>query len=217
MPRKPASLELASGKGNRQRIWDAIRALDGAEWCRLDICTAARVELSVLESYMTGLIRAGFVVETRRENRPGAAKRVYYRLARDNGVEAPRVRRDGTPVTQGLAQEQMWRALRMLGADTNHIELSAHASTPEVPVHPLAARDYLLTLHTAGYLERTSDTVRNPHKPEANRSPRYRLIATRNTGPKPPMVCRQNVVFDANENRVVWSAVITEEDTIYES
>ena len=44
---------------------------------------------------------------------------IKWHFVRDNGAEAPRVRRDGSPVTQDLGQEQMWRALRMLRGDIN--------------------------------------------------------------------------------------------------
>ncbi len=216
MPRKPVT-SLAGGIGPRQRIWDAIRA-QGTErtWTTHDIVASTRgnrelsgtADLETVRTYTTCLEAAGIVCMVMQE--PGRYGRKHFRLVCDEGVDAPRVRRDGSRVTQGLPQEQMWRTLRMLGgADTNARELAAHASSSVAPVSEVAASDYLRTLETAGYLD---CTARGQGTGRGGVQSRYRLRADMNTGPKPPMICRTRVVFDPNLHQVMWAPTVTEED-----
>jgi hypothetical protein len=129
---------------------------------------------------------------------------------RDNGIDAPRVRRDGSAVTQGLAQEQMWRTLRMHKGDINARELAAHATTEAIPVAETAAKDYLRQLHGASYLACIAE---GKGIGNGGIQARFRLIS--NTGPKPPMVCRTDSLFDPNLNAIVWVKPVNEEDAIY--
>lgn len=219
MPLKTAAIELATGKGKRQKAWEAIRALRGAEWSRVQIARAARIDVTCFDNYLEGLVAAKIVRETRRVENPGrrgaCATTGMYVLDKDCGVEAPRVRADGSEVTAGRQQEQMWRTLRMLNkGDISAAELAAHASTSTITVSLGTAQSYLKTLNKAGYLDMVP-AKRCPPNPKLSKAARYRLRATRNTGPKPPMICRASAVFDANENRIVWSEVPTEEDVIY--
>lgn len=213
MARKPAHLELAGGKGLRQRIWDRIRG-KREPFCFMDLLFGDELDSeSTAREYITGLFHAGYLDLRRAAVTTGAVSRrlpALYSLARDAGAEAPRVRKDGTPVVMGLAQEQMWRTLRMLKADTNARELAAHAGTPEIPVRESAANDYLGNLHRAGYLE-----LVRPGKGvgRGGVQARYRLIS--NTGPRPPMVCRADAVYDPNLGKTVWVRPVTEEDAIY--
>lgn len=217
MSRKPAT-EYVGGKGPRQHIWEAIRSLAGstAAFSEDDIHRAmpreARmtIEMPTVRDYRHCLVAAGIldIVTPSQQRRIPAT----YRLVRDEGLDAPRVRRDGTRVTQGLAQEQMWRTLRILTGDTNGRELAAHASTTLIPVAEVAARDYLLVLNQAGYLLCTQE---GKGLGKGGQQSRYRLKPTRNTGPRPPMVCRTRAVYDPNEDKVVWAKPVTEEDAIY--
>lgn len=217
MPRKPAPLELAGGKGLRQRLWDRMRAWPKSQPFALRdiLCGDELSSEATAKEYVTGLFHAGYLdLRAAAVGSGPVAQRApaRYSLSRDAGAEAPRVRRDGTAVTQGLAQEQMWRTLRMLRGDTNARELAAHAATPEIPVRESAAADYLRNLHLAQYLECT-----RPGKGTGRGGiqARYRLIS--NTGPRPPMVCRTDAVYDPNLNRTVWVRPVTEEDAIYGS
>lgn len=207
MPRKPAHVELAGGKGPRQRVWDLIRTTAGKPFERLDVIPCD-VDIATGRTYLQSLEAGGYIEQV--GDRPGAHKAAnvrQYVLRKDCGIEAPRVRRDGTPVTQGLAQEQMWRTLRLLKGDTDARELAAHASTEAVPVAETAANDYLRNLHLAQYLECTRQgSVRG-------RRARYRLVT--NTGPRPPMVCRTDSIYDPNLNKTVWTRPVTEENAIY--
>lgn len=216
MARKPATLDLATGKGMRQRMWEAIRRLNKQQetFSEQDIWEATQghdqLEMSAVRDYRRGLVGADILTCVRKATHNTPA---LFELAIDEGAEAPRVDRNGKRVTQGLAQEAMWRTLRLKQGDTNARELAAHAATGTAPVSEETANIYLRTLAKAGYLIVTAESthVRGRGKTQA----RYRLRPDRNTGPRPPMICRTKVVFDPNENAVVWPAPVTEEDCIY--
>lgn len=210
MSRKPIHLEMVGGKGPRQRMWEAIRARKEQAWTVQEIAGDSSVKLAVsrVREYVAGLASAGFV-KAASDFKPG--QKPSYVLARDNGVEAPRVTRDGKPVKAGLKQEQMWRVLRMLkGSDVNYRELAAHATTTDSPVDPVAANRYLQDLHGAKYLQRTLDGRGGGRRAIAAR---YRLIS--DTGPKPPMVTRVNGIFDPNLGELIWIEPVDEETAIY--
>ncbi len=210
MPRKPAPLELLGGKGPRQRIWDNIRVAS-ASGTAFDIksITPGDVSLATARTYLQGLLAAGYIGRLNPEADSLFAT-LEWTLFKDAGIEAPRVRKDGTPVTMGLAQEQMWRTLRMLKGDINARELSAHAGTPAIPVRESAAADYLRNLHLAAYL----DCVK-PGKGTGKGGvrARYRLIS--DTGPRPPMICRADAIYDPNLGKTIWVRPVTEDDAIY--
>jgi len=214
MARKPITT-YAGGKGPRQLIWEAIRAR-GTEvtWTRYQIARAADIDDGTVSTYMQALIKAGIVVKVSEERISNVASEISYRLDRDEGIDAPRLRRDGSRVTQGLAQEQMWRALRLLKADTNSRELAAHAGTAAVPVSEGAAEAYLGALKLAGYLDCTREG-KGLGRAGRGVQARYRLLPSRNTGPRPPMVCKLRVIYDPNEDKVVHAPAVTEEDAIY--
>lgn len=213
MARKPVTA-YAGGKGPRQRIWEAIRSRGEAEWTRYSIARAAGVEDSTVTTYCQALFAAGIIARTGEIAISAVATEVRWRLVRDEGIDAPRLKRDGSRVTNGLAQEQMWRALRVLACDLNARELAAHASTAAVPVTVSAAEHYLTWLLAAGYLIRTR-AGKGLGKAGKGVTARYRLNLARNTGPRPPMICRAKVVYDPNEDAVVWAPIVTDEDAIH--
>lgn len=207
--RKPVA-HMALGKGPRQLLWERMRKKHAAgKSFTLGEIVIGDESIKTAQDYALGLINAGILkAESGKGLGIGTMHPARLCLVRDCGVEAPRVRRDGTPVTQGLAQEQMWRTLRlMVGTDTCARELAGMASTEAVKVSPVAARDYLANLHRAGYL----DCTRAGHGTgRGGVQARYRLIS--NTGPLPPMVCRSDAVFDPNLGKEVWRRPVTEAD-----
>jgi hypothetical protein len=182
--RKPAHLEFAGGKSPRQRIWEKIRSYNGFSFTVNDLIgdLPGTIAKDTTRTYVKSLIAAGFLAI----EMPG-----HFSLTKDNGVEAPRVRKDGTPVTQGRAQENMWRTLRSLNHTVSYHELASMASTSEHPVTPAFARDYLANLHKAKYVNKIGS--------------KYHLNPARNTGPRPPMIQRISQIFDPNLGKVVWS------------
>lgn len=169
----------------RPAIWHAVRKLSKAG---SDI-TTARVRaymvappphtLDAVRDYLKALAAAR-ILEPIDPAVPGV-----WRLLRDEGVEAPRVRPDGTRVTMGSGREAMWRIMRILTRPWTLDELVAHASTETHPVRWKEAEDYATRLYRAGYLQRTAVGT-------------YRLIPSRWTGPASPKIRRTKEVWDPN-------------------
>lgn len=203
--RRPADLEMIGGKSKRQRIWESIRR-QGNEFALLDIVRAAHIETETVRTYLTSLINGGYVVQTTPPRH--SREKNCYRLERDNGVEAPRLTKSGKPVTQGLATEQMWRTLRMMGDEFNGTELAGLASTDSVAVSSVAARDYLAHLERAGYVAIVS---KGHGRGAGGVQTRYRFNPGRYTGPRPPMVQRTKSIYDPNLGEVVWQEGIPDD------
>lgn len=202
---KPVHLTAAGSKPTgRQAIWEAIRRMrDG--FSIVDLNKATSIHRDTIGTYVRGLAAAGYIERFGTELPDSgimgvAAKtqfaKIVYRLVKDVGIEAPRVTRDGKPVTMGAAQEQMWRTMKIL-SDFTFRDLAISASTETVMVNEEAARDYLGALSVAGYLITVA-------KGGPNRPARYRFNRARNTGPKAPMIQRLKTVFDPNTRKVVW-------------
>lgn len=203
MARRPATLEMKGGKSPRQRVWEAIRAERNA-FTQESLAEAVCGLESIIKDYVKSLLKAEIITVIAEEPvGRGIAVRRTYRLLRDNGVEAPRVRKNGELVVQGAGTEAMWGTMRRMfqRKDFNYRELAAFASTPASPVEEETAKSYVQALAAAGYLECTKPAVigRNPAPA------RYVLIPRMYTGPRAPMVQRTKAVYDPNENRVMWT------------
>lgn len=195
---------------HRDAIWAAIRELktftilDIEHKVNGDSSKGADVKTNVstdtIKTYVRGLTAANYLQEIEGQPNEKDLRICYVRkrweLIKDIGIDAPRVTRKGEPVTQGKARLQMWKAMKVLG-DFNWIELTATASTKDVVIKELDAKDYIKHLHAAGYLKRSQD-----HQPGS--PTRYRFIKTQYTGPLAPMIQRVKHVFDPNLGKVVW-------------
>lgn len=204
MSRQPANLDQAA---NRQAIWDALRRLARAA----NTITArsirgelrGRLALDRINTYLRSLSAAGYLEAADPDQTKGA-----WTLVRDCGVEAPRVRRDGSIVTAGQGQRAMWTVLRILPQPLTPVELAAHACSADDPDHPVTtatAASYLLWLHRAGYLRRVGSAADGY---------RYQLIPIRNTGPQAPQIQRVKQVYDPNTACVVYSAHARAAETV---
>lgn len=191
MSRRPVILEAAGTPGGlygRRAVWAAMRKLRVFTTRQL-LKELPQVSAYIIEDYAKALKKGGFIrpgALVKDALAPRARAQHEYELVRDVGVDAPRLRKDGTALPH-TAQQQMWLVMKILG----HFDatgLAAAASTASVPVSPVAAADYIKHLVKAGYL--------------AGREGRYHLI--NDTGGLAPMVCRSKLVFDPNENRVSW-------------
>ncbi|WP_028536180.1 hypothetical protein [Paludibacterium yongneupense] len=204
--RKPIDLEMTGGKSKRQAMWEAIRQRH-ANFTLTEVARAVETDTGTTKTYLQSLEKGGFI-ETLNPIRGGHEEK-RYRLARDNGLEAPRLTRDGSPVVQGRAQEQLWRTMRMIGADFNYLELAGLASTEAVPVAPIAARDYLKHLAHAGYV---MVVAKGQGRGLGGVPTRFRFNPTRYTGPRPPMVQRTKSIYDPNLGKVVWQEEVDHDE-----
>lgn len=200
MARKPVHLAAAGpGPHGREAVWAAIRNLP--EFTRADLERVSGETPAIVRDYLTGLIRAGFVVSVGRAAHPGgnpAHVRTSFRLARDVGIEAPRVRKDGSAIPPS-GRERMWRAAKILG-EFSIRDLTLHASAGGPPVAEQEALCYCRSLAKGGYVT-----------PLRCKPPRWRFLRSRNTGPKAPQVQRVRQVFDPNLGKVVWQSKPREE------
>jgi len=189
MSRKPIVTLAAGGKPyGRQAMWEAMRGLWRFTRADLDYLN---VERDTVRSYLRSLVKAGYVVVAVSQGHHAPA---VYELVNDVGMEAPRLRRDGSPVEQGQAREHMWRAMKMLPS-FNFLDIAVTAGTEEVRVTEQDAKDYVKHLWRAKYLAVL--------KPATKRTKAVYKLA-RNTGPKPPMVTRAKIVFDPNLGKIAW-------------
>ncbi len=191
--RKPAHLEYAGGKSPRQQIWEKIRELKRFDLPSLVKELPGTIARDTTRTYVKSLVNGEFLTAILTDKAFND-----YQLVKDNGVEAPRIRKDGSEVTQGRETENLWRTLRTIRYPVNYRELAGLARTEQIGISPEFARDYLVNLHKAGYLSHSEV------KPFKGRS-KYLLIPAMNTGPRPPMIQRIKQVYDPNLGQVVWT------------
>ncbi|EGY23939.1 hypothetical protein DA2_3773 [Desulfovibrio sp. A2] len=180
----PSSAHLTA----RERIWASIRA-QTEPWTLATIALTAKAERSQVKDYVTGLRAAGIVAAHTPSPRPGVA--ATYRLAVDRGVDAPRVRTDGSEVPPS-GRARMWRAMKML-RQFSVAELAAQASLPDAPVALGEADHYCHWLARGGYLL-------------AAGTDRWVFVPGRDTGPKAPQVLRVKRLLDPNNGVIVYES-----------
>lgn len=197
---KRVSTTATAAKPSRQLIWEAVRALhaDGQPIAARDVWLVVPEDMpkSRVFDYLKSLAAGGYLQCLNPDRKRGVA--ASYALVRDVGVEAPRVRRDGSE-PGSLGREQLWRTLRIIG-DCTAAELADAASTPDSPVAKTTASEYCHFLSKAGYLQITR--AGSPGIAE-----RYRLIPSRWSGPMAPMIQRTKRLFDPNTGEVVYTRV----------
>lgn len=199
MPRRPVDELAAQGLRGYLVFWRIIleQGRGGRLFTVADVHGKTNAALDTVRGYVASLVRAAYLeLVEQRERGGGRPAANVYRLLKAPS-EAPRLRRDGTPVEMGGAREQMWRTMRMLGQFTVR-DLVVAASTARTPIKESDAKDYLRYLRLAGYL--VSQRQALPGGPAV-----YRLLPGRYTGPRPPMVQRVKRVWDPNLNKVMWS------------
>jgi len=204
MSRLPCHVEAALRvrvKRGHQGVWDAIRDRRGEAWTLREIWLAtATYSVEAVRDYVHRLALAGYVDRVGAATFTGA-QAIPWRLIRDAGPEAPRLRRDGSEVPP-TAQEAMWRTLRMIGRDgVTADDLVVMASTETTAVARTSANRYLQALARAGYL-RVLEEGKPGHGKQGAALARYALRAGRNSGPAAPMIARiTHAVWDPNLNQ----------------
>lgn len=187
--RKPVDIIASAVKPEgRDVIWSHIR--QQREFTYRSIQDATDIPNKTIRDYVFGLQRAGYL--ERLEDGDNHVAR--YRLIRDIGVHAPRVRKDGSEVQQGRANDAMWSAMRLL-THFSPRDLALHASSGNVDVSEEHAKQYCKHLAKAGYIKAVS-------KGTPAGQAVYRFL--RFTGPKAPMIQQVRQVFDPNTGEVVW-------------
>ena len=191
--RKPIQMELVGGKPARQRAWEQIR-IHKERFQLYTISRRAEADDQTVKTYLCALMKGGYVVKLTDEE---LFEEAHYQLIRDTGIEAPRLNRDGQPVTQGMGQEAMWRCLRMLGP-MDARQLTGHVLSSGVELKESTAKRYIKALKKAGYLQVVHPCDRQRGKMEV-----LMLIPRMDSGPRPPQIQRVGVVYDPNWNKVM--------------
>ncbi len=188
MARRP--IDAVDALNSRQGMWNIIRKL--GEFTLTDIYDRTVLNRTSIGNYVRGLAKAGYVEEVSGEmktSRTGGSPTKRWKLIKDVGLDAPRVRKDGAPVVQGQGNINMWQAMKILKV-FSALELAVNSRTESCFVKESTAASYCKYLCNAGYLKKEGS--------------RYRFI--KNTGANPPMIQRTKVVWDANMNKVMWSS-----------
>ena len=217
MTRKPARLERAGALTPRDRMWAAIRELSGSrEPGMFRVFSIAEVHFVVnlkgepvsidaVDSYFRGLAAARPpYLETVGPEPYIGRKRTelwVWKLVRDVGVDAPRVTKDGKPVTQGLGNELLWQAMKPL-KEFDYAELVAavaeRAVAAGIRVSAETAKSYCIWLARAGYLS-IAQVNNGTHS-----KIRYRFVRSADTGPRAPLVTKRKEVLDGNTGELKW-------------
>ena len=178
-----------NGLDSKQAVWDAIRRL--MTFTIREVREETVLSLDYVREYCLGLAAAGYIAETDESTamtkKPGVV--TIWELVNDIGIDAPRVRKNGTPVTQGDGRKNMWEAMRIIRIFTSR-ELAVAASMPDCLVQESTAADYAKHLCHAGYLKKTGD--------------RYQFLPSAYTGPMAPQIQRTKRVWDPNQQKVRW-------------
>ncbi len=192
---KRATLAMTGGKEPRQHMWEAIRLLRRS-FTQHDIIRRSGQGPSSVETYFKALAKAK-VIEV---IEPGTGRRqAVWKLARDEGIDHPRLNHQGQRTRSHIATENIWRTLRILRGELTAKDIAETASVGDCSISEKRARRYLKALVEAGYVVRTKITYAEPAT--------YRLIPSRDTGPRHPVVREQQSlqVYDQNLNKVVFA------------
>lgn len=187
----------------RQAVWAEIRKLRLFTVSQLLREPTVGLDASSVTYYVRSLEAAGYVrcldAHQPTENQRNRKRLVLrtYELVRDNGIDAPRVRIDGSHLG-ATAQERMWKVIRIL-SEFSAAEVAATASTEESPVSLIVAKSYIGHLYKAGYIK-----MIQPPRFFPSALARYRFLTAKFSGPKPPMVQRDKSIYDPNLKKVVW-------------
>lgn len=192
MARKPIHLELAGGKSQRQRIWEAIRATAGQSFDQRDV-TPGGVPDDTALTYLRSLTCGEYLQVVQQGRAPRV--RTQWKLVRDTGAEAPRVNKRGETVEQGSGNEGMWVAMQALSSFTPRLLAQASGATE------LTVKSYCQALERAGYL---TITRQGKGKGRGGIQTEYRLLKSRVLGPRPPMITRLKAIYDPNIHKIVW-------------
>lgn len=188
MKRKPKKqaplLALATlAPTDREKMWAAIR--QEKTFTQAQIIQLAECNETKVRDYLRSLKASGYV-RVIKEYTPRTA--AVFELANDTGVDAPRVRKDGT-MLPASGRNRMWNAMRVLRVFTA-AELASAASLPEAPVAETEAAYYCRWLAQGGYLVQHDDG--------------WQFIPAKFTGAKAPQILRVKALFDPNLGTVVY-------------
>jgi len=180
-------LALVGVLTTREKLWAAMRGLKQFRVPELTRVAGVDRHAYRTEDYLSSLVRAGILAK----DKPARFVPATYTLLRDLGVDAPRVRKDGSMLPD-TAQERMWRAMKVLRTFSVQ-DLVVHASVPDAPIAPSAAAAYCQWLARGKYLVGMARS--------GNDVARYRFVY--DSGAKAPQILRVKQLYDCNLGKIV--------------
>lgn len=172
----------------RQQIWDIMRQDKTAFFSANVLAGKTGMNPKNVATLMLGWEKAGYVESVKQKDMFNGKYGKFWRLLKDCGVDAPRVDRDGRPLSETLSSVA-WRTIKILKSFSLD-ELEAHIGMSHT-IARSTLRHYTSLLAKAGYLKNTG-TAQRPH---------YVLI--KNTGGRAPQVWRITEVYGTNVNDFV--------------
>ena len=189
MSQKP--IDKRSLLATREYLWAVMLKL--VSFNAVGLSQHTRYSASTVRSYLKGLAAAGYLqVTINTDIGPGT---IYTIDPETAPHEPPRVREDGTAVTQGMGRHNMWRTMKMLKEFTLS-QLMAFATTETCTIAVGEAGYYCEYLGKAGYISIVEGATPST----------WRFNADRYTGPKAPMIQKVLNVYDQNTGKVVWQS-----------
>jgi hypothetical protein len=185
-------LKPVGGFHKREQIWQQIRRQRQFSVNELYVALA-HISRDAIRAYVNALVAADVLSPITNE------APFRFALVNDCGVDAPRVRLDGTAVTLGQGNDNMWRTMRILKT-FNWQDVALASSTEVVEVKAKTARAYVETLCKAGYLICISQGG-------AGVKAMYRLSPSKRVGAKAPQIQRGGVLYDPNIGQVVYQRI----------
>lgn len=191
--RHPVHLKPVAGHGKREQIWAQIRVLRTSFSINDLFFRLKDVSRDAIRSYVNSLVAADHLTPVTNDNP------IRFTLVNDCGVDAPRVRLDGSIVLLGQGNANMWRTMRILKTfDWQDVMIAA--STEAVEISKRTARSYIEMLHKAGYLRCVV-----PGAPGSKAI--YHFNPGKWTGAQPPVIQRGGQLYDPNLGKVVYQGV----------
>lgn len=185
---KTVQLTPCGKQGKRQQIWTQIR-VKRQSFTINDLYFALNdISRDAIRAYVSSLVNAEVVMPITNDTP------VHYALISDCGVDAPRVRPDGSIVTQGERNMNMWRTMKILKTFNWH-DIKVAASTETISITSKTARAYVEMLHRGGYLRQIGLL-------EPGIKAVYRFV--KDTGHQAPIIKRGGVVYDPNLDAIVY-------------
>ena len=187
------SVKLNKPRQPRRLMWQALRDCRHRDWYVEELAELAGVTRQAAHIYVHALVLAGLVTE--RDLRvPGYTRpRKVYRLHRDTGRDAPRLKADGSPAHEPV-QDVLWRTIKILRQFTA-AELATHVGMTHT-VSGKLVKDYIRTLVRAGYLKDTGGK---------------RFVLLNNSGSRAPRLYLARELNDPNLDEIVMREVPDDE------
>lgn len=180
-----SKVALTKPADNRQKIWAFLRTNRGDFVTTAQIAKACGIKPSAVYGYVQALVAAKYL-----SVQDGLfGRRKHYRLERDGGIDAPRLRSDGSFVQESFC-EAVWRTMKILHSFTPEM-LAAHVQM----THDVSERKiekYTAALTAAGYLGRRGENE---------------LVLLKNTGSRAPVLMTVRELYDPNEDEIVLREV----------